>query len=93
VEELYGTRYQSGSFSLINVGSGCHCLRSFSFFFFSFHSVNSVTEQRSLNFVDIKALLRLHLGGSLVKMGLLTEQRGLSFVDIKALSKLQFRVV
>jgi hypothetical protein len=29
VEELYGTRYQSGSFSLINVGSGLHCLRSF----------------------------------------------------------------
>jgi len=34
VEELYGTRYQSGSFSLINVGSGLHCLRSFFFFFF-----------------------------------------------------------
>jgi hypothetical protein len=29
VEELYGTRYQSGSFSLIDVGSGFHCLRSF----------------------------------------------------------------
>jgi len=28
VEELYGTRYQSGSFSLINVGSGFHCLLS-----------------------------------------------------------------
>jgi len=38
VEELYGTRYQSGSFSLINVGSGFHCLRDFSFriFFCSF---------------------------------------------------------
>jgi hypothetical protein len=35
VEELYGTRYQSGSFSLNNVGSGFHCLRSFSFLFFS----------------------------------------------------------
>ena len=35
VEELYGTRYQSGSFSLINAGSGFHCLRSF-FFFFSY---------------------------------------------------------
>jgi len=33
VEELYGTRYQSGPFSLINVGSGFHCLRSFFFFF------------------------------------------------------------
>jgi len=34
VEELYGTlRYQSGSFSLINVGSGFHCLRNFSFLF------------------------------------------------------------
>jgi len=32
VEELYGTRYQSGSFSLLNVGSGFHCLRSSSFF-------------------------------------------------------------
>ena len=27
VEELYGTRYQSDSFSLINVGSSSHCLR------------------------------------------------------------------
>jgi hypothetical protein len=35
-EELYGTRYQSGSFSLLNVGSGFHSLRSF--FFFSFFS-------------------------------------------------------
>ena len=34
VEELYCTRYQSGSFSLINVGSGFHCLRGFSFLFF-----------------------------------------------------------
>ena len=33
-EELYGTWYQSGSFSLINVGSGFHCLRSFFFCFF-----------------------------------------------------------
>jgi hypothetical protein len=37
VEELYNTRYQSGSFSLINVGSGFHCLRTF-FFSFSFMS-------------------------------------------------------
>jgi len=29
VEELYGTRYQSGSFFLTNVGSGFHYLRSF----------------------------------------------------------------
>jgi hypothetical protein len=35
VKELYSTRYQRGSFSLFNVGSGFHCLRSFSFFFFS----------------------------------------------------------
>jgi hypothetical protein len=34
VEELYGTRYQSDSFSLINVGSGFHCLRSFFFFYY-----------------------------------------------------------
>jgi len=31
VDELYGTRYQSGSFSLINVGRGFHASRSFSF--------------------------------------------------------------
>ena len=31
MKELYGTRYQSCSFSLINVGSGFHCLRSFPF--------------------------------------------------------------
>jgi hypothetical protein len=35
VEELYGTRYQCGSFSLVYVGSGSHCLRSFSFFLFT----------------------------------------------------------
>ena len=29
--------YQSGSFSLFYVGSGFHCLRSFSFLFFSIH--------------------------------------------------------
>jgi len=34
-EELYGTRYQSGSFSLIYVGTGFHCLCSYlSFFLF-----------------------------------------------------------
>jgi len=31
VEEFYGTRYQSDSFSLFIVGSGFHCLRSFFF--------------------------------------------------------------
>ena len=30
--------YQSGSITLINVGSGFHCLRSFSFFFLQFQS-------------------------------------------------------
>ena len=34
VEEIYGTRYQSGSFSLLSVGSGFHCLRGFSLFLF-----------------------------------------------------------
>jgi len=44
VEELYGTQYQSGSFSLINVGSGFHCLHSISFFsFFREQLNNSVT--------------------------------------------------
>jgi hypothetical protein len=31
VKEFYGTRYQSGFLFLINVGSGFHCLHSFSF--------------------------------------------------------------
>jgi hypothetical protein len=39
VEELYGTWYQSGSFSLLNVVSGFHCLRSFFFFLFLFSEV------------------------------------------------------
>jgi hypothetical protein len=39
VEELYGTRYQSGSFSLTNVGSGFYCLHSFSFVFKVFHHI------------------------------------------------------
>ena len=39
VEELYSTRYQSGSFALINVGSGFHCLRNFSVLFFSYMCV------------------------------------------------------
>jgi len=34
VEELYGAWYQSGSFSLINVGSGFHSLRSVVFLSF-----------------------------------------------------------
>jgi hypothetical protein len=29
VEEFYATRYQGGSISLINVGSGIHCLRNY----------------------------------------------------------------
>jgi hypothetical protein len=29
MEELFGTRYQSGSFSFFNVGSGFLCLRSY----------------------------------------------------------------
>ena len=33
VEEFYGTRYQSGSFFLIIVGSDFHCLRIFHIFF------------------------------------------------------------
>jgi len=37
VEELYGTRYQNGSFSLINVGSDFNCQHSF-FIFLLFHT-------------------------------------------------------
>ena len=43
MEELYGSRYQSGSFFLINVGSGFHCLRSF-FFLFSFSYMQGTQE-------------------------------------------------
>jgi len=32
VEEIFGTWYRSGSFSLIKVGSGFYCLRNCSFF-------------------------------------------------------------
>jgi hypothetical protein len=38
VEEFYGTRYQSGAFSLIIVGSGCRSLRSLFFLMTSIHS-------------------------------------------------------
>ena len=43
-EELYATRYQSGSFFLINVGSGFHFLRSI--FFFSFVQDLEAKQQR-----------------------------------------------
>jgi len=36
VEELYGTQYQSGSFSLINVGSGFTACEVFLFFSLGF---------------------------------------------------------
>jgi hypothetical protein len=48
VEELYGTQYQSGSFSLINVGSGFHCLRSFFFFLFLAGSIGSAILNKGL---------------------------------------------
>ena len=34
VREFYETRYQSGSFSLLKLGNGFSCLRSFLFFTF-----------------------------------------------------------
>ena len=36
MKDFYRTRYQSGSFCLINVGSGFHCLRSFFIYLFLF---------------------------------------------------------
>ena len=60
VEELYGTWYQSGSFSLINVGSGFHCLRSFflflSFFIFSFSALFVHTQRASFKTVYVPHL-------------------------------------
>ena len=46
VEELYGTRYQSGSFSLNNVGSGSHCLHSLSFSFLLSNWMENKQHQR-----------------------------------------------
>jgi len=43
VEELYGTRYQSGSFSLINVGSGISLPAQFFLVFWPFSSHNITT--------------------------------------------------
>ena len=42
VEELYGTQYQSGSFSLINVESGYHCVVFLFLFSFSGESKKSI---------------------------------------------------
>ena len=42
VEELYGTQYQSGSFFLIDVGSGVYCLLHSYFFFTTLLSENHV---------------------------------------------------
>jgi hypothetical protein len=55
VEELYGTRYQSGSFSLIKVGNGFHCLRNFSFLFFSFDTPNAV-KRKNITLTDDKTI-------------------------------------
>jgi hypothetical protein len=42
VEEFYGTRYQSGSFSLIKVEYGFHCLRSLLEFYYLFEEVQTL---------------------------------------------------
>jgi len=61
VEELYGTQYQNGSFFLINVGSGFHCL-VFSFFFFftliSFHLISGSCAQHVKAIVSTHQILR-----------------------------------
>jgi len=59
VEELYGTRYQSGSFSLNDVGSGFHCLRRFFCFLFSW-SMKSWWLEREQNNSRISFACRLH---------------------------------
>jgi hypothetical protein len=48
VEEVYGTRYQNGSFSLIYVGSGSHCLHIFSFILFLLGRSTNKTKERWL---------------------------------------------
>jgi len=48
----YGTRYQSGSFSLNNVGSGIHCLRSFSFLFCSIEKKRKEISQPLLAWIS-----------------------------------------
>jgi len=54
VKEFYGTRYQSGAFSWIDVGSGFQCLRNFLFFFFiSLLDTAWATSQFSLTGNDV----------------------------------------
>jgi len=66
VEELYCTWYQSGFFSLINVGSGFHCLRSFSFLFsFVQHTKKTVLSTKAWvwmapSIIHIEALKPIH---------------------------------
>jgi hypothetical protein len=57
VEELYGTRYQSGSFSLINVGSSS---------FFPFHAVSLISRRRlTAGFLGLLLLIGLSYCGLL----------------------------
>ena len=67
VEEFYGTRYQSGSFSLFNVGSDFHCLHSFFFFLASMcsYTATKCTKEitpNSVCSVSVVACLALQLG-------------------------------
>jgi len=48
VEEFYGSRHHSGSFSLIDVGSGLYCLRGCSFFFSTLLATYTCTPSVSL---------------------------------------------
>ena len=57
MEELYGTRYQSGSFSLINVGSSS---------FFPFHAVSLISRRRlTAGFLGLLLLIGLAYCGLL----------------------------
>jgi hypothetical protein len=56
VEELYGIRYQSGSLSLVNVGNGFHCLRSF-FFFLDLEEMGSTITATSSGRLEINLFL------------------------------------
>jgi hypothetical protein len=63
VEELYGTRYQSGSFSLINVRSGSNCLRNFVCFIIAFDALCMDTLTQACLYslaTDVCCLTHLH---------------------------------
>jgi hypothetical protein len=59
--EFYGTRYQSGSFFLINVGSGFHCLCCFSLFHYIAIYVGPVKLGKGVCYISVIKILIINL--------------------------------